>query len=285
MKRKAGSLVHMTSTIPFFVLVFFFLLLPFCNTIIQSVSDPESRAPTFGNFVTIFSKPIYRTAIWNSVKLALISTSVGLVLSFITALAVTSLPDTERGRFMPILNMTQNFTGFPLAFAFILMVGNAGFIVFIAESMGLHVFDSYNLYSTNGLIPLFIYFTIPLGTLLLIPGFQAVKKEWKEAAVLLRANGFQFWMKVGLPVLAPTLLGTTSMLFADSITTYTTVFMILESNAATLPVKISMMFSGDSKQQTELGSALSLTMIAMILLVMALTNLAKWWIERKRRRA
>ena len=283
--KKTKKALNMLPTIPFFVVVIFFLLLPFANTIIKSLTDPDSGAFTFVNFVTIFTKPIYQTAIWNSVRIALISTSVGLTISFFAALAATSLDGKTRSRFMPLLNMTQNFTGFPLAFAFMLMVGNAGFIVLAAKKRGLTIFDGYNLYSSNGMIPLFIYFAIPLGTLLLIPSFQAVKKEWKEAAILLRASDFRFWRKVGLPVLAPSLLGTTSMLFADAITTYTTVYMIMGSNAATLPTKISMMFSGDSKQQTELGSALSLTMVVIILIVMGLTNLAARRIDKGRRQS
>lgn len=125
------------------------------------------------------------------------------------------------------------------------------------------------------MIPLFIYFAIPLGTLLLIPGFIAIREEWKESATLMGASTFQFWLRIGIPNLAPSLFGTLGILFADSITTYTTVYMIMGENYATLPIKISSMFSGDSKQQTELGSALSLTMIAIILLVMGLTNLMK----------
>lgn len=51
--------------------------------------------------------------------------------------------------------------------------------------------------------------------------------------------------------------------------------MIMGSNATMLPIKIASMFSGDSKQQTELGSALSITMIVIILVVMGITNLVK----------
>lgn len=273
--KKAQNAVRMMPTVPFFVLVIFFLMLPFANTIIQSFTDPENGSFTLRNFIDVFAQPIYRSSVWNSVRIALISTVIGLTISYFTALAVTSLGGKARRRFMPILNMTQNFTGFPLAFAFMLMVGNSGFLISAAEEHGLHIFDHYELYSGDGLIPLFIYFAIPLGTLLLIPGFEAVRTEWKEAALLLKANRLQFWLKIGLPNLAPTLLGTASMLFADAITTYTTVYMIMGSNYATLPIKISMMFSGDSKQQTELGSALSLTMVLIILLVMAGTNLLK----------
>lgn len=236
---------------------------------------PPARPMALPNFVAVFTKPVYLVAVWNSVKVALIGTAAGMVLSFLTALAVTSLGGVPRKIFMPILNMTQNFAGFPLAFSFMLMFGYAGFLKLVASQAGLTILDGYNLYTGTGMIPMFIWFAIPLGTLLLIPAFEGVRREWKESATLMGASRIQFWLKVGIPNLAPSLLGTTSMMFADSITTYTTVYMLLSSNAITLPIKIASMFSGDSKQQTELGSALSITMIAIILLVMGVTNLAK----------
>lgn len=256
--------------VPFFLLAIFFLLLPLVNTVVESLMDPETKAFSFINYINIFTKPIYLLAVWNSVRIALVATFFGIIISFFTALSISMLGEKALKSFMPIMNLTQNFAGFPLAFAFMLMLGHAGFLNAILKIFGLN----YNLYSGNGLIPVFIYFAIPLGTLFLIPGFSAVKKEWKEAATLLNANGAKFWFRIGLPVLAPTILGTTSIVFADSITTYATVYVIM-TNYSTMPPKIAAMFSKDATQQTELGSALSLTMIVIILLVMGLTNLLK----------
>jgi putative spermidine/putrescine transport system permease protein len=274
-QRKLKNSIHLLPALPFFLLVIFFLLIPFVNTVIEGFTAPDTGTFTVANFKTVFTKPVYYMAVWNSVRIAVYGTVAGIIISFFTALAVTTIGSSARARFMPILNMTQNFTGFPLAFAFMLMQGHSGFLRLAAEERGWEFLASYNLYTGNGMTPLFIYFAIPLGTLLLIPGFNAVREEWKESATLMGANGFQFWTQVGLPNLAPTLFGTIGILFADSITTYTTVYMIMGENYATLPIKIGSMFSGDSKQQTELGSALSLTMIAIILLVMGFSNYMK----------
>lgn len=275
MKKKLKNLTHLIPALPFFLLVILFLLLPLVNMVIQSFLDPETGAFTLQNYMTVFQKPAYYMATWNSVKVAVFGTVCGMFISFFAAMAVSTIGISSRRWFMPILNMTQNFAGFPLAFAFMMMLGHSGFIRAVAEIAGVKFLAEYNLYSSEGMVPMFVWFAIPFGTLLLIPGFEAIRKEWKESATLMGASGIQFWLKVGIPNLAPTLLGTTSMMFADSITTYTTVYMIMGANATMLPIKISSMFSGDSKQQTELGSALSITMIVIILLVMALTNLAK----------
>ena len=280
--KKLRPLIRLLPAVPFFVLVAFFLLTPLINMLISSFRVPGTGAFTFQNYIDVCTKLIYTTAIKNSVRIAAVSSLIGLGISFFTALSLTRLSSRVRTRYMPILNMTQGFTGFPLAFSFMIMVGKSGFFVLLFKLMGWSLFDNYNLYSGNGVIPLFIYFAIPLGTLLLIPGFSAVQQEWIDASVLLRANGIQFWYKVGIPVVAPTLLGTLSMLFADSITTFTTIYMILTTNYPTLPIKISSMFSGDMKQQAELGSALSMVMVMIILATMFLTNMLRKLLNRGR---
>ena len=271
--KRIRSLSCLLPVIPFFVLVLFFLIIPFSNMVINSFRHPETGAFTFQNYYDVCTKLVYTIAIWNSVRIAALSSLIGLVISFFTALSLTRLSSKVRVSYMPLLNMTQGFAGFPLAFAFILMMGKSGFFTLLFKHMGWTLLDNYNLYSGNGLIPLFIYFAIPLGTLLLLPGFGAIRQEWIDSSALLQASGFQFWLRVGIPVISPTLLGTLSVLFADSITTFTTVYMIMTTNYPTLPIKISAMFAGDMRQQVELGSALSIVMVLIIFAVIFLTNL------------
>ena len=273
--RQVRFLGKIAPAAPFFMLVILFLMIPFANLIINSFRHPETGVFTLKNYYDVCTKLVYTTAIWNSVRIAIISSIIGLGISFFTALSLTRLSGKTTARYMPILNMTQGFAGFPLAFSFIIMLGRSGFLVLLFKYFGWGLLDKYNLYSGNCLIPLFIYFAIPLGTLLMVPGFSAVRQEWIDTAALLRANGFQFWLRVGIPVVSPTLLGTFGVLFADSITTFTTVYLIMTTNYPTLPVKIFSMFSGDLRQQVEMGSALSVVMVLIILTVICSTSLLR----------
>ena len=108
-----------------------------------------------------------------------------------------------------------------------------------------------------------------------MPGFEAVRNEWKEASTLLGCSSTGFWFRIGVPNLMPTLLGTLSIVFADSITTYTTAYILFGGTALLLPVKIGNMFSGDLKASQEVGCALSVILILCILIVMVLCNIGK----------
>ena len=265
----------MSPTIPFFVLAVCFLGLPFLSMVVRSFTDENTGMFTFNNYVLCFTKNSYKMAILNSLKMSGIATLVAMVIAFFVALAVYSTGISTRRWFMPILNMSQNFAGFPLAFAFILMVGTQGFIRLALQQANIGILDNYKLLSYDGMIPVYIWFGIPLGALLLLPGFEAVKNEWREASSLLGCSTVGFWTRIGIPNLMPTLLGTASIVFADSITTFTTIFITIGNNALTLPVKINNMFSGDVKSSQEVGCALSVVLILIILAVMVLCNLGK----------
>ena len=57
--KKLKSAVHMIPALPFFILVCFFLLIPFANTILAGFRDPDTGAFTINNFRAVFTKPIY----------------------------------------------------------------------------------------------------------------------------------------------------------------------------------------------------------------------------------
>jgi len=48
--------------------------------------------------------------------------------------------------------------------------------------------------------------------LLIIPAFEGLKKEWSESAQSLGASTFQYWLRIGLPVLAPSLIAGLTLL-------------------------------------------------------------------------
>ena len=114
-----------------------------------------------------------------------------------------------------------------------------------------------------------------LGSLMLVPAFQAVDSSWKEAAEILEASPFQFWTRIGIPVMLPSLLDTFALLFANAITAYATVLLLVTTSIPLLPVKITTMFTGEMTPQKEMGSALAIWMIIIMLAVICICNLLK----------
>jgi putative spermidine/putrescine transport system permease protein len=252
-----------------------FLLIPLGSMVVRSFIAPGGGGLTVQHYRDIFTKAIYHAAIRNSMYLSLFSTVIGLSVSFLIALTLTRTEAGKRNRFMAMLNMVSNFSGLPLGVAFMIILGTTGVLIQISNRMGMPIADIYNLYSGNGLLLLYVYFQIPLGTLLLYPAFQGIREEWKESAALMRAYSFDFWLRIGVPMLLPSLTDTFAMLFANALTSYATPFVIMSTNYPLLPIKITSMYTGEAVQQQELGAALSMVMILIMLGMTALCNLVK----------
>lgn len=269
---KNRKYLYLLALLPFMVVAFMYEIIPLIMVVINSFQSDTGGGFTLENYKTVSGTLLYQMAITNSLKISLISAGIGILIAFLGARAVMNVHSRFLRVFMTILNMVSNFSGIPLAFAYMILLGNAGIIVQLGRTMGWDALANYNLYTSNGLAMVYVYFQIPLSTLLLIPAFNAVRKEWKEAAMLLGSGSTGFWLKVGIPVLMPSILDTFSILFANALAAYATVYAIMMNSISLLPIQIAGCFVGEVKIQRGLGGALSVTMMLIMVIMILLTN-------------
>lgn len=274
--KKTGG--RMAFLLPLAFIIVLFECVPLVSMIINSFLD--SGQFTLDNFKQIIEKPIYMVAIKNSLWITILSTIVGLVIDFFLAMALSRETGKKKTWYLSLLNLTSTFSGVPLTIAFITVLGTAGVFVLISQKIGFTPLSSYNLYSMRGMFIIYVYFQIPMGTLLLLPTFEKVKKEWKEAARLMNAGSIRFWLQIGIPVMMPGILGTFNMLFSNAIATYATPYLLVNNSISLLPVKIVDMFVGDVRQRPGLGSSLSIVLLVIVLVEIGLTNLCKKHFEK-----
>ncbi len=268
MKNKKSLI----ALVPFLIIILLFELAPLVSIVVRSFSPIDGIGFTLEHFIKILTTDLYIDSIKGSLIIAMVSSILGIIISFLGAKAVHTNKRTGKF-FRTILNITSNFAGIPLAFAFIILLGNTGVITLFMKNLGFDLLKVFDLYSLKGLILTYVYFQIPLATLLLLPSFDLIKKEWKEAVQLLGGSKFTYWFKVAIPNLLPSILGTFSVLFANAIAAYATGYALLSSNAMLLPVRISEQFVGDLVQAKEFGSALAV--VLMLLMVLATLILSK----------
>lgn len=279
MKNSSTKYIYLIALLPFIIVVALYELVPLAMLVLDSFhSDADASVLfTLDNYTKIFSTLKFQKSITNSLYITLISTIAGIVLAFLGAQAAHNSRGKLRNVFMTVLNMTSNFAGVPLAFAYIIILGNQGVLRLMANKMGLEALQNFDLYSSKGIILMYIYFQIPLATLLLIPAFNGIRKEWQEANMLLGGTDSVFWFKVGIPVLIPSIFATISVLFANALCAYATAYALLMNNFSLLPINISASFTGDIATKPMLGAALSCVMIVIMCAVILLDN----WIVKK----
>lgn len=245
----------------------FFIVLQIAPLFWVMVNSLQSEEFGWGlaNFSKIFSSKFYLQAIQYSLELSFYSSVFGIIIAVLGSYSLRKVDSPLRNFVAAFANMTSNFSGVPLAFAFIILLGFNGSITIMLKQAG--IIQDFNLYSKTGLIILYTYFQIPLGVLLLYPAFDALREDWRESAALLGANGWQYWRHIGLPVLTPALLGTFVILVANALGAYATVYALTTGNFNVLPIRIAAMVSGDISLDPNMASALAVILVALMTVV------------------
>ena len=249
--------------LPFAVFFLVFQVAPLVWVAVNSLNSPDGWG--LGNFEKIFASKFYLQAIKHSLQIAFWSSLFGMAIAILGSYSLRQVDSKLRDFVIAFSNMTSNFAGVPLAFAFIILLGFNGALTLLLIQLGL--IESFNLYSKNGLIVLYTYFQIPLGVLLLYPAFDALRQDWRESAALLGAGAWDFWRHIGLPVLTPALLGTFVILLANALGAYATVYYLTTGNFNVLPIRIAAMVSGDISLDPNLASALSMILVGLMVLI------------------
>lgn len=267
---------------PFFAFALLFLLLPTVFLMIGAFQDAQGHF-TLANLRELF-QPAVLDAYWISVKVSVASAAGGAIFGVLLAWAAVHgrLPAWIRPTLMTFSGVASNFAGVPLAFAFICTLGRVGLVTVLARK-----YLGFNLYSTGfsilsffGLTITYLYFQIPLMVLIVTPALDGLKREWREACDCLGGTAAQYWRYVGLPVLWPSLLGATLLLFANAFGAVATAYALTGSSLNIVPILLYAQIRGDVLHNQNLGYALALGMIV----VTGLSNGAYIWLRARAER-
>lgn len=274
---KRGTKFAIFSLLPFAVLIIAFEIVPLIEMIMDSFLNDDGTGYSLQQYITAFSNAYYTKGMINSLLISLYSSLIGISIALVTSYSITRMPKKIQSTILTFSNMISNFSGIPLAFAYIILLGTSGVFTLLFKEFGWDIFSSFDLYSLSGLVTVYVYFQVPLAILLLYPTYSGIQKSWRESASLLGASSLQFWRYIGLPVIFPSVVGTFSILFANSMGAYATAYALMGGNYNILPIRIGSLVSGDVISQPHLGSALAVILGLMMIGAM-------WFNEQMMRR-
>lgn len=281
-KRKRKLSFAWMGVTPFFLFAILFLLWPTMFLVIGAFQDGQGNF-TFQNIIDLFQANIL-SAYWVSIKISFASALGGAVIGFFLAWAIVlgNLPKWLRPTVLTFSGVASNFAGVPLAFAFLATLGRTGFVtILLREWFGFNLYGTgFNLLSFFGLTLTYLFFQIPLMVLILTPALDGLKKEWREAASILGANQLQYWRMVAFPILWPSLLGTSLLLFANAFGAIATAYALTGSTLNIVPIMLYAQIRGDVLHNQNLGYALALGMIV----ITGISNLLYIWLRMRAER-
>jgi putative spermidine/putrescine transport system permease protein len=251
--------------LPFFLFCLAFEIVPILVLVKESFFD--GGAFTLANYVSL-TEAVYLNSFWNSIRLSAITALLGTILGTFIGYSILQVRSRRlRELFEALSNVTTNFAGAPLAFAFIIILGANGVVTLLfAKLLSINLYPRFQIYSYAGLVVAYTYFQLPLMILLIIPSFSGLRHEWREAAVSMGASTWQYWRFIGFPLLAPSLVAGLVLLFANAYGAYATAYTLVGSKLMLVTTQIAFVVTGEVMHDPAFAKA----MATVSLLIMGL---------------
>jgi multiple sugar transport system permease protein len=210
---------------------------------------------SWANYDIVFSSDLFTTALRNSVGIALISTTISVVLATIAAYAIARLEFPGKRL---ILGVALAITVFP--------------IIAIATPL-FNLWRIVGLYDTwPGLIIPYLSFSLPLSVYVLSAFFREIPWEMEQAAQVDGATSWQAFRKVIVPLAAPGV-------FTAAILTFFAIWndfifgITLTSSESARPVPAALAFFSGASQFAQptapIAAASVVVTIPVVILVLA----------------
>ncbi len=265
--------------VPFFLFGLAFEFLPLVTVIRSSLTSDGILTLDFYHQAL---DPIFLRAFANSIKLSITTAALGVIFGTLVAYAIiTTRNRSVQNGLTALSDVTTNFGGAPLAFAFIVILGSTGVITLLLKQVGIQLYPDFRIYSISGLTIAYLYFQLPLMILIIIPALYGLRREWREAAINLGATSFQYWLEIGLPILFPALASGFLLLFANAFGAYATAWTLTGSDVDLITIRIAALIRGEVQLAPELADALSI----LSLLIMTACVGGYVWLSNLSRKA
>ena len=222
---------------PYLWLVVFFLV-PFAIVLKISLADPLVAQPPFSDFFDwsgstgrrvlatldnyrfLLEDQLYLVSYLNSIKIALISTGLCLLLGFPMAYAIARSPYPLRNLLL-LLVILPFWTSFLLrVYAWMVMLGKQGLINQLLISLGLIEQPLQMLYTDWAVYLGIVYTYVPFMILPLYATLEKLDPDLHEAAADLGARRHQVFLDITLPLAMPGIIAGCLLVFIPALGEY-----------------------------------------------------------------
>ncbi len=272
-KAKGGGW-NWVPLIPFLAITVAVMILPIAFMLEGSFKNGDGLF-TLENYAQM-AAPLYTQSFRNSILLSGITAIFGTLLGTAVGYFTYRLQSTRiRELVITLCDVTSNFSGAPLAFAFIVVLGSNGVLTLaLSQYFGWKIYPAFSIYSFWGLVLAYTYFQLPLMVLLVLPAVAGLKQEWREAARSLGADSRTYWRYIGLPILAPAILANLLLLFANAFGAYATAYTLTGSRFNLVTLQLGSLLTGEVLRDPGAGDAMGILTLLLMGLTISLYQLA-----------
>ena len=251
-----------------------FVVYPLVLIMYKSVVNPADNSFTLANFTRFFTRKYYTNTLLNSFKVTIVSTlisaTLGLVIAYITR-QYRIAGSKALNICIVVSYLSPPFIG---AYAWIQLLGRNGlFTKWINAIFG----TSFGgIYGFAGIVLVFSLQSFPLVYMYVCGALQNLDNSLNEAAESLGANNFQRVTGIILPLVLPTVLASSLLVFMRVFSDFGTPMLIGEGYR-TFPVVLYNQFMGEVTNDSYFAAALCVIIMAITLIFFFLQR----WISHR----
>jgi len=225
----------------------------------------------FSNYLAIFSKRYYYQPFFNSMILGVYTATLGTIIGFVFAYALTRTP-------LPFKNFFRLTATFPIisppfvvALSAILLFGRAGTLTpYLNKIIG-----NYTIYGLGGLVLVETIAYAPTAFLVLYGILQAIDPSLEEAAMDLGASRLKVFSTITLPLSTPGIASAWLLVFIQSLADFGNP-MVIAGNYRVLSVQAYLQIAG--MYDTSRGATLA---ILLFIPTIVAFFIQKYWVAQK----
>lgn len=263
MKKKGTRLAVLASVGPYAAETLLLVVLPLLYVCLMSIMTRPSYGGveftvSFNGYKAPFEKA-YLVAIWNSVRMSLVSTVIILLVSYPMAYMLSRCSRRVASNLI-ILMMIPYFTNSLIRlYSYITLFNTKGILTGILTRLGM-TWSADFLYSESAVVLGLVYVCIPYAVLPMYSSIERLDKALLEASYDLGAGRVKTFFRITLPMTMPGVYAAAIISFVPSIGNYFVADVLGGSKTLLIGNLIKDQFM--SSRNWPLGSALSVFLIA-----------------------
>ncbi len=240
----------------------FMVVWPLVTVLFASVSNGEGLS--LDGFATFFSSRLYYGTLINSIVVTVCVTVLAFVIAFPLAYFMTMFQVYGNRTVQMLILASMMSPPFIGAYSWILLLGNNGLITrWLEDTFG---FESPSIYGFVGIVLVLTLQLVPLIFTYLMGAWRTIDVSLLEAAESMGITGWRRALKVIAPLLLPTVLGGSLLVFVRAFADFGTP-MLIGQGFRTVPVLIYSSFVGEVSIDRSFAAAVAVIVIAVTLAV------------------
>jgi putative spermidine/putrescine transport system permease protein len=203
-----------------FLLVFF--VIPLVQLVAKSLQAPGGQGLGVGAYLEIAQSDVYRRVVWNTVRLAVETTLITLLIGYPLGYVLSRLSARVAAGLLVLVVVPYFTSTLVRTYAWMVLLGRTGLVNQVLQHLGLTRQPVRFLYNETGVLIGFVYVFLPFMVLVLYSVMRGIDPRYLQAAASAGAGPMRTFWRVYLPLSMPGVVAGSLLTFVMTIGSYIT---------------------------------------------------------------